>query len=65
MRMMNNLLERYSGIIMSAIRLHWSTYTEWGGNLLKRFLRPLGCSAAAMLPEQARGTFRKHITKRL
>ena len=23
----------------------------------------LGCTAAAMLPKQARGTFRKHITK--
>merc|ERR1719264_913154 len=28
-----------------------------------RVPRLLGCTAAAMLPKQARGTFRKHITK--
>ena len=29
------------------------------------FPRLLGCTAAGMLPKQARGTFRKHITKHL
>ena len=35
---------------------------------IKCFLRAprlLGCTAAAMLPKQARGTFRKHVTKPL
>ena len=30
-----------------------------------RVPRLLGCTAAAMLPKQARGTFKKHITKPL
>ena len=36
------------------------------GGFVKNFLRVprlLGCTAGAMLPKQARGTFRKHITK--
>ena len=28
-----------------------------------RVTRLLGCTAAAMLPKQARGTFRKHVRK--
>ena len=55
----------------------WCDYSEsnlctgWGGHLFRRFHkhffwefpRLLGCTAATMLPKQARRTFRKHITK--
>ena len=45
--------------------------TRWGGHLFREVLlnvfsefpRLLGCTAAAMLPQQARGTFRKLTTK--
>ena len=45
--------------------------TGWGGHLFRRFCKqisesspkPLGFTAAAMLPKQARGTLGKHITK--
>ena len=34
-------------------------------NVFSEFFRPLGCTAPAMLLKQARGTYRKHITKPL
>ena len=45
--------------------------TRWGSPLVAngfvecflRVPRLLGCTAAAMLPKKARGTFRKHVTK--
>ena len=51
---------------------HWLHHcTVWSVRLWKRFVkkvfwefhRPQGCTAAAVLPEQARETFRKHFIK--
>ena len=41
----------------------WRKVSEGFVKCFLRVPRLLGCSAAAMLPKQARGTFRKHITK--
>ena len=42
-----------------------ATCTEGFVNCFLRVPRLLGCTAAAMLPKQARGTYRKHATKPL